>query len=79
MSTIICDSFNMAKKRGRPRLAKGQAKAEFINLRFSPDEARQIDNAAERAKLKRAKWARGILLSAAINRDSKRIDGKTPL
>jgi len=55
----------MTKKRGRPKLAKGQAKAEFINLRFSPDEAKQIDAAAERAKQKRAKWARGILLSAA--------------
>ena len=56
----------MIKKRGRPRLAKGEAKAEFINLRFSPDEAKQIDKAAERANLKRAKWARGILLLAAV-------------
>jgi hypothetical protein len=64
-STIICDSFNMKKKRGRPRLASGQAKAQFINLRFSPAEARQIDAAAKRAKLKRAKWARNTLLSAA--------------
>ncbi len=55
----------MTKKRGRPKLAKGQAKAHFINLRFSPTEAKQIDDAAERAKLKRAKWARNTLLSAA--------------
>jgi uncharacterized protein (DUF1778 family) len=55
----------MTKKRGRPKLAKGQAKAEFINLRFSPDEARTIDSAAKRADQKRAKWARETLLSAA--------------
>ena len=55
----------MKRKRGRPKLAKGQAKAQFINLRFSPAEANQIDAAAERAKQKRAKWARNALLSAA--------------
>lgn len=55
----------MNKKRGRPKLAKGKAKAQFINLRFSTDEAGQIDAAAERAKQKRAKWARETLLSAA--------------
>jgi hypothetical protein len=57
----------MKKKRGRgrPKLAKGQAKAQFINLRFSADEAKQIDDAADRAMLKRAKWARNALLSAA--------------
>ena len=65
LSTIICDSFNMKKKRGRPKLAKGQAKARFINLRFSPPEIKRIDDAADRAKLKRAKWARKTLLSAA--------------
>jgi hypothetical protein len=63
----------MKKKRGRgrPKLAKGQAKAQFINLRFSPEEAGQIDAAAKRANVKRAKWARNTLFSAAINRDSK--------
>ena len=55
----------MNKKLGRPKLAKGKAKAVFINLRFSPYEARQIENAAEGAKLMRAKWARNTLLSAA--------------
>ena len=55
----------MTKKLGRPKLAKGKAKANFINLRFSPDETRQIDSAAERANQKRAKWARETLLSAA--------------
>jgi hypothetical protein len=55
----------MNKKRGRPRLAKGKAKAHFINLRFSADEANQIDSAAKRANLKRAKWSRNTLLSAA--------------
>jgi hypothetical protein len=55
----------MKKKRGRPKLAKGQAKGQFINLRFSTDEAGQIDAAAARANQKRAKWARNVLLSAA--------------
>jgi uncharacterized protein (DUF1778 family) len=61
----------MTKKMGRPKLEKGKAKAQFVNLRFSPDEAKQIDCAANTAKLKRSKWARGILLSAATNRDTK--------
>jgi uncharacterized protein (DUF1778 family) len=55
----------MSKKMGRPKLAKGQAKAQFINLRFSADEAKQIDAAAQRAKQKRSKWSRNVLLSAA--------------
>jgi hypothetical protein len=55
----------MKKKRGRPKLAKGQARAEFINLRFSSDEANRIETAAKKANLKRAKWARKTLLSAA--------------
>ena len=61
----------MTKKLGRPKLAKGQAKAQFINLRFSPDEAKLIDLAAESANQKRARWARSALLSAARNRDTK--------
>jgi hypothetical protein len=62
----------MKKPRGRPKLEKGEAKARFINLRFAPDEIKQIDHAAERANQMRAKWARNVLLSAAINRDSKK-------
>jgi uncharacterized protein (DUF1778 family) len=66
----------MTKKMGRPKLEKGKAKAQFINLRFAADEAKLIDSAADEAKLKRSKWARGILLSAAnlsttTNRDTK--------
>jgi hypothetical protein len=53
------------KKRGRPKLAKSEAKGVFINLRFSSNEARQINNAAKRAKQRRSKWARNTLLSAA--------------
>jgi len=53
------------KPRGRPRLAKGQAKAQFINLRFSPAEADRIEVAAKKSDMKRAKWARNVLLSAA--------------
>ena len=55
----------MTTKRGRPKLAKGTAKGHFINLRFSQVEAKQIDAAADRAKQKRAKWARNALLTAA--------------
>ncbi|HEV2692955.1 MAG TPA: hypothetical protein VG347_08685 [Verrucomicrobiae bacterium] len=55
----------MNKKRGRPKLAKGTVKADFINLRFSSDEIKQIDAAAKLAGQNRAKWARAILLSAA--------------
>jgi hypothetical protein len=55
----------MKKPRGRPKLAKGQAKAQFINLRFSSKEAEQIEKASKNANLKRAKWARNTLLLAA--------------
>jgi hypothetical protein len=55
----------MNKKRGRPKLQKGEAKAQFIHLRLSPDEMKRVDLAAERANQKRAKWARNVLLSAA--------------
>lgn len=55
----------MKKTPGRPKLAKGLDKAEFVNIRFSADEAKQIQAAADQAKLKRSKWARNTLLEAA--------------
>jgi uncharacterized protein (DUF1778 family) len=74
MRQHICDTFIMNKKPGRPKLAKEQKKAEFINLRFSSDEAREIDTAAAQAKQMRSKWARNTLLEAARKSVTKTVD-----
>jgi hypothetical protein len=55
----------MKPKMGRPTLPKGEAKGVLIGARFSPDEARQVDDAVKRAKQGKSSWVRSILLSAA--------------
>ena len=53
------------KKIGRPKLAKGKAKAVF-SLRLSPPDQRQIESAAKRDGKPVTQWARDVLRSAAI-------------
>ena len=52
-------------KIGRPKVPKSRAKAVLIGARFAPNEARQIESAADRSKQDKSKWIRKILLLAA--------------
>ena len=52
------------KKVGRPKMAKGEAKAKIVAMRFDPEELKRIDGAAKAGKQTRSKWMRGTLLAA---------------
>jgi hypothetical protein len=55
----------MAKKIGRPRLAKKNSLGEVLQLRLRPGEAREIEQAIRASGQARADWLRAALLAAA--------------
>jgi len=54
-----------AKKLGRPKLAKGEAKGVLIGARFAPDEAKRVQAAVKQSGLGKSEWIRNTLLQAA--------------
>jgi hypothetical protein len=46
---------------GRPKLAKGDAKAEMLRVRATPGELRAFDRAAKAKGQKRSEWIRDTL------------------
>ena len=59
------------KKVGRPKLAKGDAKAEMLRVRATPNELRAFDRAAKANKQKRSEWIRSVLTAAvSANREA---------
>jgi hypothetical protein len=55
----------MSKKMGRPRLAKGEAKGVLIGARFSPEEAKKVNDTASKYERGKSEWIRKTLLSAS--------------
>jgi uncharacterized protein (DUF1778 family) len=53
------------KKVGRPKMAKGEAKAEMLRIRATPDELKGFDKAAKASNQKRSAWIRSTLNAAA--------------
>lgn len=51
---------------GRPPLPKGEAKGALLSVRFSADERRTLQGAAERSGESLSEWARRTLLSVAV-------------
>lgn len=51
---------------GRPPVPAKLAKGSLLSVRFSDEEKRQLDGAAERAGLKLSEWVRRELLRCAI-------------
>jgi hypothetical protein len=49
------------KKVGRPKLAKGNAKAEMLRVRVSPAESKAIEAAAKASKQTVSEWIRATL------------------
>jgi hypothetical protein len=54
-----------AKKLGRPKLAKGEAKGVLIGARFTPGEAKRVNDAVRRSGEQKSDWIRNTLLDAA--------------
>lgn len=52
------------KKVGRPKLPKGNAKAEMLRIRATTDELRAFDKAAKSSNQKRSEWIRSTLNAA---------------
>lgn len=52
----------MKKKLGRPPVSKKLAKGALLSVRFSTEERKTLEAAAEREGLKLSEWARRVLL-----------------
>jgi len=50
---------------GRPPVPAKLAKGSLLSVRFSEDERKAMDRAAERAGLKLSEWARRALIAAS--------------
>ena len=50
------------KKPGRPRMAKGEAKATIVPVRFSPEDRRRVETAAMASNQTVSAWVRTTLL-----------------
>ena len=50
---------------GRPKLPKGNARAEMLRVRATPDELKAFDKAAKARNQKRSEWIRSTLNAAA--------------
>jgi predicted HicB family RNase H-like nuclease len=53
-----------AKKAGRPPLPKGEAKAETLRIRVTPDEMRTYEGHAKAKKQSISEWIRSTLNAA---------------
>jgi predicted HicB family RNase H-like nuclease len=56
-----------ARKVGRPKLPRGQAKGRIVPVRFAPEDIRAIEAAARASKQTISEWIRSTL-NAAIQR-----------
>jgi hypothetical protein len=52
------------RKPGRPKLAKGHAKAHIVPVRFNPDLLRRVESAAKRNGQNVSEWIRSTLDAA---------------
>jgi predicted HicB family RNase H-like nuclease len=52
------------KKVGRPKMAKGQAKATIMPVRLSPEDRKRIEKAAKAKNQTVSQWVRGTLNAA---------------
>ena len=67
MHELNCYDGGMAKsRRGRPKMAKGQARGSVVTVRLLKTERKAIGIAAVAAGKRVSDWIREILLSAAI-------------
>ena len=55
----------VAKKRGRPPLAKGQVKAKIVPMRLQDADVKLFEKAAKQTKQSLSEWMRVTLREAA--------------
>lgn len=54
-----------APKMGRPKLPRKLAKGSLLSVRFTAEERKSLDAAAERTGLSLSQWARKTMLASA--------------
>ena len=52
------------KKPGRPKMAKGEAKASIVPVRFNPEERKRVEAAAKAKNQTISAWVRSTLTTA---------------
>jgi hypothetical protein len=57
----------MNKRIGRPKIGIKNAKGALFAARFTPLEAKQINEAIRRAKQSKSDWIRKALLAASVS------------
>ena len=60
---------------GRPKLPRNEARKILIGAKFSPPEARSVEQSARESKLDKSKWIRERLLEHAKSRPSSNPGG----
>ena len=53
-----------ARKPGRPKLPRGEAKGRIVPVRFAPDDLRAMEAKAKAAKLSLSEWIRSTIHAA---------------
>jgi hypothetical protein len=53
-----------AKKVGRPKLPKGDAKRRIVPVRFSASDLKRIESTAKASQKTVSEWIRGVVASA---------------
>jgi hypothetical protein len=62
-SRIIVPSQKKAKKVGRPKLPKGEAKGKIVPVRFAKAEYERLSRAAKASNSGISEWIRSTLLA----------------
>jgi len=64
MANILSTDKQIAKRPGRPKLPRGQAKRRIVPVRFAPDDLRAMESKARAAKQSLSEWIRSTLHAA---------------
>ena len=64
MKKTVHNERKAPPKLGRPPVPKRLAKGSLLSVRFSDDERKLLDQAADREGVRLSEWARRILLAS---------------
>jgi len=60
----------MKKHAGRPKIGTQNAKGVSVTVRFTPPEAKQLEQAIRQTRQSKSEWIRQILLAASGGNNS---------
>jgi hypothetical protein len=65
------------KKLGRPKLPRGEARTEILQIRMTKDELKVIEDRAKKADLVPSEWARSTILNQSACEPRKKTINST--